>query len=86
MRRRGELIDRKGTDTGAERLLTEDKDINNSKVLPVLKATIHSYSIEASAIYFKLIVSLNRRPYRKLKKSYDDFLYLDQILTNKYAV
>lgn len=38
--------------------------------LPIIKATITNYTIDQGIIYFKLIVSKDSYPQRKLKKTF----------------
>ena len=53
--------------------------------LPIIKATITNYTIDQGIVFFKLIVSKDSYPQKKLKKTFGDFEELDQIIESKYV-
>eukprot|EP00347_Sterkiella_histriomuscorum_P014587 403360313 len=53
--------------------------------MPVIKATVQSYAIEQATVNFKILVTKENFAQKKIKKTYNDFLELDQILESKYV-
>ena len=61
-------------------------NLNNQLLrLPIIKANVNSYAIEDAVVNFKILVYKDNFPIKKLKKTYAEFLELDQILDTKYA-
>ncbi|CDW73194.1 UNKNOWN [Stylonychia lemnae] len=53
--------------------------------MPGIKATVQSYAVEQGTVNFKILIQKDNVTQKKLKKTYNDFLELDQIIETKYA-
>lgn len=72
-------------DTDLSKRNNDLRSISALSRVPVIKATVQSYAVEQGTVNFKILVHIDNYPQRKLKKTYEEFLDLDQMLQSKYS-
>lgn len=53
--------------------------------MPIIKAIVQNFSVDQGTVNFKIMVKKDGISQKKLKKTYEEFYNLDQILHTKYA-
>lgn len=54
--------------------------------MPIVKGTVVGYSVESGTVHFKVMAFKDQHTLWSVKKTYNDFRELDQLLESKYAM
>jgi hypothetical protein len=57
----------------------------NQQRIPIIKGSVVAYSVESSQVYFKIVVYKDGQTMWSVKRTIQEFTYLDSILESKYV-